>query len=214
DAFNLTSTYAYDSNIPSRLEMTCVANNAELQSLEKVNFATGKSRGVAWFVSHCQTQSKREAYVEQLQKHIEVDVYGACGPYSCDDTPFGNKEAVSANNLADCDSRVLNTTYKFYLAFENSLCEHYVTEKLTRMFVHKLNIIPVVMGHEDYKRLLPVGSFIDIRDFDSPMSLADHLKRIDDDDDLYNEYIRRKMAVRCDFPRDVLYECRLCEYLH
>ncbi len=35
---------------------------------------------VAWFVGNCKTQSKRELYVKELQKYIDVDVYGNCGP--------------------------------------------------------------------------------------------------------------------------------------
>jgi len=33
---------------------------------------------VAWMVSHCDTSSKREDYVRQLQEHIQVDIYGDC----------------------------------------------------------------------------------------------------------------------------------------
>ena len=36
----------------------------------------------------------------------------------------------------------------FYLAFENSFCDHYVTEKMWRWL--KKDIVPVVMGKADY----------------------------------------------------------------
>ena len=40
-----------------------------------------KSKDIAWIVSHCETDSKREAYVEKLQKitSLKIDVYGKCG---------------------------------------------------------------------------------------------------------------------------------------
>jgi alpha-1,3-fucosyltransferase len=38
-----------------------------------------KSKDMAWLVSHCATQSKRETLIEKLQKHLRVDVYGSCG---------------------------------------------------------------------------------------------------------------------------------------
>jgi hypothetical protein len=31
-----------------------------------------KNRPIAWFVSNCDSESKREDYVRELQKHIEV----------------------------------------------------------------------------------------------------------------------------------------------
>ena len=35
-------------------------------------------------VSHCETESKREDYVMQLGKYIEVDIYGKCGLPKCE----------------------------------------------------------------------------------------------------------------------------------
>ena len=43
----------------------------------------GKTKKVAWFVSHCWTAGKREKYVDQLKKYIDVDVYGWCGDLKC-----------------------------------------------------------------------------------------------------------------------------------
>lgn len=47
------------------------------------DLASRKSKKVAWFVSHCQTPGGREDYVTELQKHIQVDIYGECGPLRC-----------------------------------------------------------------------------------------------------------------------------------
>ena len=63
----------------------------------------------------------REVYVRELQKHIEVDVYGSCGELKC-----------SIESIEECYTEVLRPTYKFYLAFENNLCEDYVTEKVRK----------------------------------------------------------------------------------
>lgn len=71
----------------------------------------------AWFVSNCDSASKRELYVAQLKKYVDVDVYGRCGDRTC---WAGDQEACYAH---------LERHYKFYLSFENSLCRDYVTEK-------------------------------------------------------------------------------------
>lgn len=67
--------------------------------------------------------------------------------------------------------------YRIYLAFENSNCDEYLTEKLWYNAYFKY-AIPVVMGgtRENYERLCPPKSFIHVDDFDSPQSLADYLR--------------------------------------
>ena len=37
-----------------------------------------KTKTAAWMVSHCKSFGKREEYVKQLQKFIDVDIYGGC----------------------------------------------------------------------------------------------------------------------------------------
>ena len=82
-----------------------------------VNHAAGKTRLVAWFVSNCVAANRRFEYVQELRRHVPVDVYGGCGKFGC-----------PRDNQAQCDT-TLSLSYKFYLSFENSNCEHYVTEK-------------------------------------------------------------------------------------
>jgi hypothetical protein len=57
--------------------------------------------------------------------------------------------------------------YKYYLAFENSICEDYVTEKLFRLYNTNFNIIPVVRGALNVKELLPPNTFISTLDYKS-----------------------------------------------
>lgn len=42
-----------------------------------------KTEPVVQFVSNCKTWSKRETYVAELSKYINVTQYGACGDNSC-----------------------------------------------------------------------------------------------------------------------------------
>ena len=58
----------------------------------------------------------RLAYAKELSKHISVDIYGACGTMTC---------PRSSGKCGD----MLDNDYKFYLAFENSNCKDYITEK-------------------------------------------------------------------------------------
>ena len=82
------------------------------------NHAAGKTKLAAWFVSNCHAQNGRGNYVKELQKYIDVDIYGTCGTLKC-----------SRSSSQTCYDK-LNNDYKFYLAFENSNCVDYITEKL------------------------------------------------------------------------------------
>ena len=51
---------------------------------------SGKRKLVAWMVSNCGDESGRKSYVKELQKYIDVDIYGDCGPLNCNNksNPF------------------------------------------------------------------------------------------------------------------------------
>lgn len=208
--FNLTSTYSYDSNIPMNLRRNVTIGPNKLYHLKQTNvtYHQNKSRLIAWFVSVCKTQSQREEYVNELQRHIPVDIYGQCGPLKC---------GASRNQLnrSYCDYELLSApgSYKFYLSFENSLCDDYVTEKLWRLL--KQDVLQIVMGGVDYSTLLPPKSYLNVADFSSPKALAAFIKHLDNNNDEYNDYVRRKKSIKIDLLEvDEPYYCRLCRYLH
>ncbi|ELU14495.1 hypothetical protein CAPTEDRAFT_65217, partial [Capitella teleta] len=173
--FNLSSTITFDSHIPiTERHRTCYMDDERFNKIkqEDTNFAAGKGSRVAWFVSHCKTQSKREVYAAELGKYIPVDIWGRCGNFSC-----GHRY-----QRGDCDKEILNKDYKFYLSFENSICEGYVTEKLWRLIMQPITSIPITLGRVAYHNILSERTFLDIKDFSSPKALADRLKEIDKDD--------------------------------
>ena len=81
----------------------------------KEDMFDNKTKEVAWVVSNCDTWSKREDYVNELKKYIKVDVFGGCGDHKC-------------SRDGDQCFRNIEKTYKFYLAFENTVC---------KLFLHK-----------------------------------------------------------------------------
>ena len=85
---------------------------------------------------------------------------------------------------------ILHENYysRFYLSFENALCKDYITEKAFNSL--KLNTIPVVLGGADYDQLLPPGSFINARQFDSPEHLAEYLHGVLNNVTLYDSYFK------------------------
>ncbi|XP_076087656.1 glycoprotein 3-alpha-L-fucosyltransferase A-like [Mytilus galloprovincialis] len=138
-----------------------------------------KTKNAAWVVSHCNAVSKRYTYIKKMNKTIDVDVFGRCG-----------KNCSSWND--DSCFNDLSKVYKFYLAFENSLCEDYVTEKAYRFYQDGFDLIPVYRGAPNIRNILPKGTFISSLDFSSPKELALYLKHVGSNESLYTSYLKAK----------------------
>ena len=193
--YNLTITYKRDSDIPAPYGIIIPRNANKriyLQSLQMDKSAENygrvktlglpgkdynaifnhKTKSSLWFVSHCLTFSKREQYVERMKHHTQVDLYGLCG---------GSR--IKHNDTFDND-------YKFYLAFENTFCEDYITEKFFTWY--SKDIIVVVFGGANYSLFAPAGTYINAADFPSPEALADFLNKLGSDRERYIGYLKRK----------------------
>ena len=59
----------------------------------------------------------------------------------------------------------LGQKYQFYLSFENSLCDDYVSERFFNIL--HADMIPVVMNGANMSRIAPKHSYIDLEDFTS-----------------------------------------------
>jgi hypothetical protein len=153
-----------------------------------------RSSSVLWLRSHCNTNSKREQYVSELLEHINVDIYGSCKLDSFGRDPCANEKRSSGGA---CLLSFING-YKFYLAFENSQCDEYISEKFWKLYsdqaLFKIDIVPVVRGARsaDYRRIAVHGSYINADDFDSAKSLADYLLYLDQNTTAYMQYFAWK----------------------
>lgn len=187
---------------------------------------------VFWYVSNCETPSRRENYVNELIKYLDIDIYG-----SCQNKFKQSKPDPCKNEKIDrekCDLNLFNT-YKFYLAFENSLCSEYATEKFWKIYtpnrLFKLNIVPVVKGAKDfeYKKIALPYSFINAENFNSPKSLADYLNYLNSNETAYMEYFQSKfdlvknLKTKLESEKNEQYEkprddftpfCEICSKLH
>ena len=130
--FNWTMTYRRDSTITTPyFKFLYYKQPLPKESIE-TNLAIGKTKKVAWMVSNCNlVRSGRMTYARQLAKYINIDIYGACGNKSCRKSDPKKCYAMIKQN------------YKFYLAFENSKCLGYYTEKfpqnaLRYVYVYKI----------------------------------------------------------------------------
>ncbi|XP_076439129.1 glycoprotein 3-alpha-L-fucosyltransferase A-like [Babylonia areolata] len=198
-SFNWTMTYRLDSTVFSPYHV--LVYRGEQKNTNYTQVAVNKEKSAAWFVSNCHTPSKRLAYVQELQKHYPVDIFGRCGPLHC-----------PRIHDSSCLS-LLNSTYRFYLSFENALCRDYVTEKFFKLFKADMHVIPVVRGGISYRKFFPSGTFVDTSEFTSPLALARYLKNLERDTETYAAMLREKDKYHAVSARKTAM-CALCKKLH
>ncbi|CAB1332411.1 unnamed protein product, partial [Coregonus sp. 'balchen'] len=115
----------------------------------------------------------RDAYVSELMKHIQVDSFGQC---------LHNKDLPP--HLRDLTAMEEQAFYQI-LAFENAICDDYITEKLWRPL--KLRVVPV-----DYRAPIVAEQqeFVVVL-VEPPEKLALYLKRLDEVNGEYASYLER-----------------------
>lgn len=106
------------------------------------------------------------------------------------------------------------------MAFENSHCTDYLTEKIW-WNAYKNNLIPIILGPsvENCKKLLPPNSYLHVDEFSSPASLAKYLNYlINSPKDFYlffewkhNYTILNEHGY---FQSQSFHFCRICEALN
>ncbi|GFY64662.1 alpha-(1,3)-fucosyltransferase C [Trichonephila inaurata madagascariensis] len=198
DMFNWTMTYRSDSDIVLPYGRVIRKDRSTFR-LDNLRLLWKQKRKMAtWMVSHCDTDSNREDYIKEMEKFMEVATFGECGVAVC---PV-NKTEECLNNFSK--------KFFFYLAFENAICDDYVTEKFFRAL--KYNMIPVVFGGGKYSKISPPSSYIDAMEFSSPKQLSIYLYKVAENFTLYSQYFKWKLNGYG--IHDVPDPCMLCEKLH
>ena len=140
------------------------------------------SKDAVWVVSHCNRYSRRETYVEILKQYISVDILGGCGEkWDCGRRLINN----------ECFD-MLNTTYRYYLAFENSIRQEYITEKFFENY--KYYILQVVRGDKPSNRPINISqeAYIRANDFKNAYELGNFLKELSSNPNRYASMLRKK----------------------
>ena len=207
--FNLTMTYKIDSDIflPYRKFI-----RTDHPKPNNINYALNKPKMAYWLVSNCGVRI-REDVVRLLEKHgVQVDVGGGCR------SRWPHRLQCSGRSCKGLSQ------YKFYLAFENSYCQDYVTSKYFGNGFDS-NSIPIVLGGANYSdpRLAIPGSYINVQDFPSINKLAEYMLKVASDDRLFNSYFKwkehyelvtMKRGYVWPFVGKMGWPCDLCKIVH
>jgi hypothetical protein len=162
-------------------------------------------------------------YVRELQKYIPVDIYGNCGTMQCPKPmeacqkkcvciiipcriPFSiNSSSLPSAMLTPHPSvKMLTETYRFYLAFENSVCKGYITEKLWDQGLRSL-VAPVVLKDAYVRPYMPNNSYLAIDQFPTVQEFAARIKFLMDNNEEYTKFVldwRREYKVGANFTKN------------
>ncbi|EFO83237.1 hypothetical protein CRE_13561 [Caenorhabditis remanei] len=104
--------------------------------------------------------------------------------------------------------------YKFTIAFENSNCKDYVTEKFWRK-AGRYKVVPIVMERKIYKNLgIPDDMYIAIDDYPNLTDFVEHIQKISENETEYIKYHKWRENYRIvDTNEDNYGFCQLCQKL-
>jgi hypothetical protein len=97
--------------------------------------------------------------------------------------------------------------FRFYLAFENSICTEYITEKFVRSNVW---IVPIVLKDAIHRHIAPPNSYIAVDNFPNMASFVTYLKYLQTNMTAYMEYFLWRQSFEI---KDSPYLCDLCDKL-
>ncbi|KAL6473349.1 hypothetical protein MHYP_G00169100 [Metynnis hypsauchen] len=191
--FNLTANYRRDSDVWVPYGWVVEASNDD-----KAFKIPSKDKLVCWIVNNWDDSFWRVKYFNQLSNHVKVDTFGG---------HFGSY-------LSYRDYFKTMSSCKFYLSFENSVHKDYITEKLFNPMIS--GSVPVVLGppRANYEEFIPGDSFIHVNDFKTPQELAEHLKYLDQNEEMYEQYFtwrKHFVAKRSNFGLE--HACRICDHI-
>jgi len=186
---------------------------------QKTGYGTGVT--VAVLISNCKKAGaeERTAFLQELMKYVNIHSYGGClknreEPVVLSDPAWPIIAQKRARKI------VILSNYQYYLAFENSPIDDYVSEKVFEGLL--AGAVPVYRGAASISNFMPGDdSFINANGL-TARQLADKLIATSADEAVYNSYFAYKsrklpenfnrLALNSFTHPNVL--CRLCEYVH
>ena len=122
----------------------------------------------SFVVSNAKGAPERERFFQLLSEYKQVD---SGGRYK--------------NNVGGPvpDKTAFIKDYKFNIAFENSMCDGYTTEKIMEPML--VNSVPIYWGNKLIDRDFNPASFINVSSYSSLEEAVEHIVRLDQNDDEY-----------------------------
>ena len=143
-----------------------------------------KSNSVAYLYHRCagSLREDREIFYRLLKARLPNSTHalGKCGG-GIDNLRYFDEKRYSKKYLDDAVD--MFRSYKFVIAFENSIASGYISEKLALAYL--AGAIPIYFGTKEVENYFNMKSMIHCGSFLSMEECANFVVKVDDDDDLY-----------------------------
>lgn len=142
----------------------------------------------------------RNNFFKELSKYKKID---APGRSMNNMPPIGSdnpKKSRMSKNWSKEKLRFIRP-YKFTIGFENKSEPGWVTEKLTHPML--VNSIPIYVGNKAISKDFNTKSFINYSDFKNMKDFIQHIIKVDNDDKLYEEYIKQPFYPGNKYTKDI-----------
>ncbi|CAB3225190.1 unnamed protein product [Arctia plantaginis] len=170
---------------------------AIFNNIDEVNT---KTKAVMWLMSYCQPKATNLMSLKKLSTSLKdhdlsLDIYG-CGNTPC--PPGGCLELISRR-------------YYFYLVFESSVTEDYLTEEV--LMAYDNDAVPIIIGGGDCTKFLPDGSYISYQGLNE-VQLAAIIAHTIKTPSKYREYFNWKSLYTINRVDQNKGFCKLCTLLN
>lgn len=193
--FNFSSTFSRYSNVPFPLQymrsLRHITSKKYFIKTTAKNFALRELSPILYMQSLCDCVTERDKYVMEFMKFQHIDSYGDCLKNRHSPNYSKRKGYDYLNNLWEENLLHFISRYKFIITIENGVCHDYMSEKFWRAIY--LGVVPIYFGSPSIRDWLPnEKSAILLEDYPKPKLLSQHINKLMQDNELYEEYLEHK----------------------
>ncbi|EGT42451.1 CBN-FUT-5 protein [Caenorhabditis brenneri] len=177
--FNWTMTYRKDSDV--HFPYGALVKLKEPARINYTEIWRSKTKEALWLNANSMSHNQRTQLVKKLkEKGMDIDLMGPAHRNVPRDCP-------RSKLYEDCNIK-LHSPYKFYIAFENSNCKGYVTEKFWAK-AGLFKMVPIVMSRKIYREIgIPDSMYISIDDFPNLDQFVTHVKNLSNNETEYLKF--------------------------
>lgn len=180
---DIAANYKLDSDVP--LPYICGYID-ELIEIAQKPAPTTKTKGIAMFFTKCRKSKSRTDFIRELMEHVHIDSYGVC--FHNTDMPVSRQEldwqGIKGN---------ISKQYRFLIAVEGDDLPYFITEKLWHSYLAQA--IPIYRGTTEVFGQVPgSNTFLFAYNFTSVKALAEYIKRIESDRELYESFFKMDLT--------------------